>query len=141
MSGEVKGAKELDIKLSELGRAVEDKLVRAAMREALKPVLDSARTSIPKSDKAHRTYKGRLVAPGFAARSLRRVVGKPQGGKIRAALGVAKEAFYALQFIEMGTIFIRPHPWLRPAFEAAKDRALEVLMKALYRKIEKVAKK
>lgn len=141
MSGEVKGAKELDAKLEELGRTVEDKVVRAAMREALKPALDSARTNIPKSDKAHRTYKGRLVAPGFAARSLRRVAGKPNQGKIRAALGVAREAYYALQFIEMGTIHISARPWLGPAFEATRGKALDVLASAILRKIEKVAKK
>ena len=137
----VKGAKELDLKLAELGKAVEDKLIRAAVREALKPAFEMARNNIPRGDRLHRTYKGMLVTPGFAARSLRRVVGKPQDGKIRAALGVAKEAYYALQFLEMGTIFIRPRPWLRPAFESTKGDALDVLVRALIKKIERVAKK
>ena len=137
----VKGARDLDQKLAELGKTIEDKLVRAAVREALKPSLAAAKSSIPKGSKMHKTYKGRRVAPGFAARSLRRVVGKPQGGKIRAALGVSQEAYYALQFLEVGTIHISPRPWLRPAFDSTKDTALDVLVRAIVKRIAKVAKK
>ena len=43
---------------------------RAALNKALTPVVVTARQKIPKSTNGHKTYLGRIVAPGFASRNI-----------------------------------------------------------------------
>ena len=137
----IKGAKELDAKLKELKGATESKAVRSALRTAIRAALKAARAQVPKGEGPHKTYKGRIVAPGFASRSLRVAVTKPKGGSIRSLLGVRKEAFYALQFIERGTRYIPARPWLVPAFEASVPVMLRTYTEALEKQIKKAARK
>jgi HK97 gp10 family phage protein len=135
------GMKELDAKLSELASDVETAAVRGALRSSLKIAMEAARASVPQGSRTHRTYLGRLVAPGFAARSLRMIVGRPNKGSIRAVLGVRAEAFYAIQFIEKGTAKIPARPWLEPAFASSKDAMVRKYTDFLNRRIRKIARK
>lgn len=142
MALQLKGAKELDAKLAELAGIAETKAVRAAMRDALKPAMEAASANVPTgTDRTHRTYLGRLVTPGFASRSLRRVVSRPRNGVVRAMLGVAKEAFYAINFFEFGTSRVPAQPWIVPAFESNKQAMLDRYLEALRRKIKAIARK
>lgn len=98
--------------------------VRAGMREPQK----RARALIPTGVDAHMTYKGRLVAPGFARRSIRVISKVAKGGQMAyALLGVRAEAYYAVQYVEIGTSKMAAHPWLRPAFLASKDPNIRAL--------------
>jgi len=137
----LKGAKELDAKLAALGATAGEKVMRAALRAAMKPTLEKVKAAAPEGDRAHRTYKGRLVSPGFAKRSLRLVVPKMRDGKkFRIVLGVRAEAFYAVQFWEFGVRGRPPQPWLTPAFEADKENVIARFKEQLAQRIERVAK-
>ena len=115
-------------------------VLKGAVSDAMGKVRDQARQNVPVGRKRHRTYKGRLVSPGFAKRSLR-VLARLSKDKTRAyaLLGVRSEAFYALQFIELGTSRIPRRPWLVPAFEASKDESLREIGASMRRRIELIA--
>lgn len=135
------GFKELDQKLRELADPKEQgKVLRAAAAAAGRKVAKQAKANIPVGTRAHTTYKGRLVSPGFARRSIRvktRLSRSKQSVSVK--IGVKREAFYAAQFIELGTAKIAARPWLRPALESNKEVAIQMFAKRLRERIHKVA--
>lgn len=141
MARALEGVAELNRKLLQLADPKENaKVLRQSVGAAMRVVQKEARSRVPQGTIEHKTYKGRLVAPGFASRSLR-VVTSAKDGTATARLGVRAEAFYAVQFIELGTSKIPRAPWLVPAFEAKKDEALTALSEAMQKRIDKIAKR
>ena len=98
---------------------------------------------IPAGSEFHKTYKGRTVAPGFSARNIKRVAWAARGAKniVKAAVGLSKEAFYAVAFVERGTSKMPAQPWLVPSFEATQDRVLSRFSASLKKRIERAAKR
>lgn len=140
-SRQLEGVAELMKKLDALGKLEDGKALRAAGRAAGRVVADRARALIPKGDVAHRTYKGRLVAPGFASRSIRYIASLSKDKqKVTVIVGVRAEAFYAVQFVELGTSKMERQPWLRPAFQSTIDQQEAALADHLRKTIEKIAK-
>lgn len=141
MARGLEGTRELELKLRELGAAFAAPIMRSALRAGLKPALQRAQQTIPIGTQAHRTYKGRLVTPGFAKRSLRIVTKvSPDKRTFSAALGVRREAFYAPFFVELGTSRMAARPWLRPAFRSTQAQQQQALADRLRDRLHKVAK-
>lgn len=116
-------------------------LLKAAA-EAAEPIAQRARALIPVGVDAHRTYKGREVQPGFARASIRvKTVLNKDGTAAMAMVGVAPEAFYAVQFVELGTSKMAAQPWLRPAYAAAKQQQQSVLARNIRTLIEVPARR
>lgn len=69
---EVLGEKEIAAAFRRMGRAAELKILRSGINAALTPPLQAARAHAPKGSKAHKTYKGRWVAPGFLSRNIKK---------------------------------------------------------------------
>lgn len=118
--------------------------LKSAVRSGMAEPLKKARQLIPVGVDAHQTIKGRTVAPGFARRSIRvisKIDRKSGGQRAYALLGVRKEAFYAVQFVELGTSKMPAQPWLRPAFAASKDPAIRMIGQGIDRWIVDVAKR
>lgn len=142
MSSRLEGVAELTAKLTDLGVKVAAKELKGSVKAALEVALHAARSNIPIGTQAHTTYRGRLVSPGFAAQSLHieTKLDKRTGSAV-ALLGVSREAFYALQFIELGTSKYGAHPWLLPAFESSQDAILQDLTAEMRKRVERIAKK
>lgn len=138
----LEGARELDAKLQELGKSVRGRALRKAVTEAMKPARQAALARVPQGSAMHRTYKGRLVAPGFTSRNVL-IASSLDRTKERATarLGVAPEAFYALQFIERGTFKDKPQPWLAPSFESSRGAVETDLTDTLRAQILKAARR
>lgn len=139
----IEGVRELSRKLDNLSKKVRGSTLRKAANAAVKPVLEEARNRIPvnKIEELHKTYKGRLVAPGFAKRSVAAKVSLSRDGRaVFARMGVRREAFYAVNFVELGTSKMPAQPWLRPAFEAKHREATQRFAEVLRTQIEKVAR-
>ena len=142
-----RGFRELDAQLASLAQAVgprrADRVLRSALRFAMTPSRKAAAAKAPIGTRMHKTYKGRLVAPGFLKRNIRVAVTRVKNGKASALLGPTKEAFYGTAFIERGVPSrgIPAAPWLVPAFEATKDAALKRFGEKLAQNIEKERKK
>jgi hypothetical protein len=139
----LEGAALLDAKLRELADPkINSAVLRAGVVAGMRKVLTKAKSTVPIGTVAHKTYKGRLVGPGFASRSLR-VKGSVSRDKQKATalLGVAPEAFYAVQFIELGTSKYPATPWLVPAFESMQEEAQAALRDAMFKRLTKVLAK
>ena len=143
----VEGTKELTEKLRELASPKEQAAtLRAAVREPMKDVMRVAQANIarisPGKRQLHRTYKGRLVTAGFASRNLRMIVVMSRDKQAAwSLLGVRKEAFYALQFFELGTAKIPSQPWLMPAFYQSRNATLAKVGEVMKKRIERIARK
>jgi HK97 gp10 family phage protein len=138
------GSAELKRKFDELGKLGQAKVLRQSMRAAMKPVLTEAIARAPVGTVPHRTFKGRLVAPGFAQRSIKLVVARSKRtGNYRAVIGVAREAFYAVQFPEFGNLSqgLPPKPWLSVAMRNNSDRVVELYADDMRKRILKIARK
>lgn len=139
----VEGLKELSDKLKELSATVSARLLKGAAKDAMLPTEQAAKASVPVGSVVHKTYKGRTVTPGFAQRSVKRAVTARRDSKnvVKAMVGVAREAFYALAFIERGTSKMPARPWLVPAFEATQGQVLQRFKDSLRKRIERAAKR
>lgn len=74
-----------------------------ALRKAARPTLNKMKSLAPKGTKGHRTYKGRLVGPGFASRNIKmRTRSNKAGGFTAVEFGTTKEAFYIINFYDQG---------------------------------------
>lgn len=149
ISAKLEGVRELSKKLDELSAKASGKILRSAVRYSAKPALDYAKATIPEGDAMHyvdRKIKkgkpGRLVAPGFARRSIRLITRLSKDGRSASAvLGVRRAAFYAVQFVELGTSRTPKQPWLRPALQANQGPILDRLAGKLRKDIQNIARK
>ncbi len=139
----LEGFAELDRALAALADPKDTgKVLRSGAGAGMRLVKKQAQATIPKGNRAHRTYKGRLVAPGFASRSLTVSTKLSRDKqKVFARLGVKREAFYAVQFLELGTARIARQPWLIPAYEQTKAQAVAKMREAMRRRIFQIARK
>lgn len=144
MASGLEGVAELSRQLSGLGAAFSVPVLRAAVRAGIRPAQQRWVQTIWKGNTAHRTHKGRLVAPGFSSRQTRIVTkAEPGGTRVSAALGVRKEAFYAVQFIEreLGNSKHVAQPSLRAAMGATKDQQEAAMAAKLRERIDKLVPK
>jgi len=141
----IKGHRELSAQLSKLGKAAGGKALRSGAMSAMLPALRAAQAAAPVragDSGLKRTYKGRLVAPGFASRNVkRRSFMSYDKRTVWVSLGMAKEAFYAVSFIELGTSTYARKPWLEPAFRRSLPEVYRALGVNLKRTIDKAARR
>lgn len=138
----LEGVAQLTKQLREIAKLDDGKALRSAVRAGMRPALKRAQQLIPKGENAHKTYKGRLVAPGFASRNLRVITYlSADKQKAGAVLSVRSEAFYAVQFVELGTSKRAAQPWLRPAFESTQQQQQTAIKAALVRILRKAQRK
>jgi HK97 gp10 family phage protein len=128
--------------LNQVGAAITGRELRKAVELAIAPALHRAASTMPQGTEPHKTYRGRLVAPGYALTTLHVETSlNKRTGAAYARLGVGREAFYAVQFVELGTAHAPAQPWLRPAFEMTEDEQLKILRDELKARAEKAAAK
>lgn len=142
MSSALEGVADLTAQLNELGVKLAAKELKGTVKAALQEAEHRARANIPIGKVPHKTYRGRLVSPGYAVSTLHIETGfNKKTGAAFALLGVGPEAFYVVQFIEFGTFKDAAQPWLRPAFYNSKDQMLEKIKGELVNRIARVAAK
>lgn len=135
---QLEGFNQLSRRLRALGERVGGKVLRQSVSSAVNPVVKEVRAAAPVGKRAHKTFKGRLVAPGFLSRSIRKRTWKSRDGRrASASIGVASEAFYGLQFVELGTKRLPAKPWLEPIFDQKKQEVTNKLKADLLAKIER----
>ena len=170
MADELSGVKELTRKLNKLDQKLAVKSLRSVLFKSTTPVVRQMRARVPVGTQAHRTYKGRLVVPTFAKRSIKRLTGKKflSQGKLSIAIGVKAEAWYAFLYDQgpytistrrqqtnikarghVGTrrnhISIKPYtlkrrPWFESTFIQNESRMLSNITANLKTASDKIAK-
>lgn len=146
MKVELKGFRELDRILSEdLPKATAKRILRKIAKDALEPMADVAAAKAPED-------KGLLAFSVAVSEQRTRRVKKEQRSKssIEVAMGPASGlgTLYYATHTEFGTIDTRPQPYMRPAWDGGKGRALDyvkdnlgdVIRKAAARHAKKTAK-
>lgn len=137
----IDGIAELVTKLAALGKLEDGKALRSAARAGVKPIFTQAKVNIPKSQDAAKTYKGRIVGPGFASRNIRTITQLKQAeGIARASVGVRQEAFYAVRFVQQGTKKQKSQPWLTDASARTIDKQIDAVKTSLQKSIDKYTK-
>ena len=136
----VDGLKALNDKLASLKRETSVKALRSAAMAATLSTVKEMAAAAPKGTTTHRTYKGRLVAPGFLSRSVKRKswVDKKTGA-VRVAIGVKREAFYGVTFLDKGTKKIAGTRWFQSRFESNSGKMVSLFKQKLAERIKKVA--
>lgn len=136
---QLSGFKELDAKLRALAGDATGRELRTALFQASQPGLKAIRAAAPVGTVAHKTYKGRLVAPGFLSRNIRRKnLLRTGNGHAAVLIGPADEAFYAT-FLEHGTQHAGAQPFLERAFQSAIPAMIARFKERLARQIARTA--
>ena len=138
---QLEGFADLQRQLTALGAAAGGRVLRSALMSASLPALRNIQAAAPTGSKAHRTYMGRLVAPGFLKRNIRRksLLSRDRS-HARVLIGPASEAFYA-QFIEFGKAGYSASPFIIPAFRNSQDQMIAKLRDRLGILIQRAARK
>ena len=153
VSFEVRGLKELEEALKEIGNSAAGKALFSSLMAAGLPIQKTAQSLAPKADHAYYRYsKGgkklgggavsaksrKLVQPGTLRKSIRRKRLKSDRGETGAEISISWRgvAFYG-DFYERGTSRQAAKPFLRPAFDAKKEEALTIFKEKLAANNEK----
>lgn len=137
---EIEGLKELSRKLVAIGAVAGGKVLRASAFAATTPAFQAIKAGAPVGKKIHRTFKGRLVAPGFLKRSMRRR-SKLRKGRAIVTIGVDSEAFYGVSFVDQGTKNQDATPWFERRFVSFRRNMVDRLADGMRKKIIKIAKR
>jgi HK97 gp10 family phage protein len=137
----LEGVPELTAALNELGVKLAAKQLVGTVKDAMAEAEHRARARLPQGTEPHKTYRGRLVSPGYAISTLH-VEAKldKRTGSAVALLGVGREAFYAAIFVELGTVHSPAQPWLRPSFEDSEEPMLQQIGRSLKDRVERTRK-
>ena len=151
----VEGLKELQKALKELPLEIQKRPLRSAVSAGAKVIADEAINKAPVGE------TGNLIKSLYRYRSRRQsptgketfLVGVRKGkgiygntrlnrrlGRVGKKYQTQGEAYY-WRFVEFGTSKMPAQPFLRPAFESAKERAVQVMKERLGKAIELQARK
>lgn len=142
MASQLEGVRELTGQLTDLGAKLATRELRGTVKAALQEAEHLARARIPQGTVGHYTHRGLFVTPGYALSTLHIEVSvNKRTGAVVATLGVGREAFYAVAFVELGTAHMAAQPWLRPSFEETQDAQLQKIADELRARVEKIARR
>ncbi|HXI99565.1 MAG TPA: HK97-gp10 family putative phage morphogenesis protein [Gemmatimonadaceae bacterium] len=137
----LEGVAALTKQLIALGKLDDGKALKMAVRAGIKETLKAAQAIAPVGTVPHRTYRGLLVAPGFSKSQLK-IISTINSAKNIASgiLSVSKQAYYVLQYWELGTRKQPAHPFLRQALSNARGNSESALRSSLERAVDRAAK-
>ena len=145
------GLKELNAKLLKMDAKLAKKTLKSAMMYATGPTVKEIKLAAPRGKEAHRTHKGRLVAPGFLSRSIvrRGALGK-NGYELK--IGAKGEAFYGVSFLDEGITVtsrngkkIKPYTikadnWFKSRFEKDQHKIVARFRSKLQQRVEEATR-
>lgn len=109
----VEGGEELARRLSQLSESMSGAVLVEATLAGAGPIKETASQRAPRDE-------GRL------SRSIDAEVVKAEPRRAAVHVGPNRNAFYGM-FVELGTRHIAAKPFLRPAFDMEKDKAVEAI--------------
>jgi len=151
LNGRVKGVKELAKALDGVGRTAGGRILANALRAAANVAAKQAKSNFPDNKYDEKHYVGRklkkgkqgyIVYPPFAKTQIRTKVRQYRNKQgAYALIGVTPDAFYALQFVELGTSRHGKQPWLVPAFTSTSGQQIDTVKNQLGKGISREAQR
>lgn len=132
--GKVEGLSELNFALGELPKTTAKNALKRTLLKGAKPIDEMASSMAPK-------LTGRLQISVITGTKLTR---RQRSSAYRAGTSGVVEVHVGTalsrgMFQEFGTVKMPAHPFMRPAWEANKERALKIIKTELGPEIEKAA--
>jgi HK97 gp10 family phage protein len=130
----LEGDRDLAQRLLQLGVQLRKELILEALKEAAEPMRAHMEELAPRAaEERHRPDRAEgHMADHIVISSARSVDGQPvPEGAAAVAIGPAQAYWWAI-FSEVGTIHESAHPFVRPAFDADVEQALELIGGALW---------
>jgi len=132
------GNKQMQRKLRRLGKLIQKKIVKKALREGARPVLKSAQANAP-------------VDTGLLKRSLKlRVLKTKRGGDVfgvgvmtgsRDQLDIAPDdPYYSPTAVEFGHGEVPAQPFMRPAMDMNRQRSADIIADVIKAEIKKAVR-
>lgn len=107
--------------------AISVEVLRAVAKKAMEPAYQRAVALIPVNAESHKSYKGPILPPGYAKSAVRVITAKRKDNKgVDAIMGVRRLAYYAVNFVELGTTEQQAQPWLRPAMQSTAAQQAQI---------------
>jgi len=136
----LEGFADLKRKLEQLESKAEGRIISRATSYAMTPVAATARNKAPVGKRMHKTYKGRIVAPGFLKRGIRKsTTFRRNAGYAITRVGARREAFYGPLFVDLGTRWQKRNPFLRTSMLVNRRVILRRMEEKIRAEIRKVA--
>lgn len=123
---QVEGLQALEAELLALGPKIGGRALQGALTAAALPIVKEARAKVPLAHDAYRLHCGGMATPGWLRQQIVRK--KVRHSKHSAQTLVTfrdQQQAYFWRFIEFGTSKMDMRPFMRPAFESAKQAALD----------------
>ncbi len=114
-----------------------------ALSKSVTPTMREMRTAAPRGKFAHKTYTGRWVRPGYLKSAIKRRR-TTRGGIPAVILGVEKEAFYGVTFLQHGIAGkgrTKPVDWFEGVFERKVGEMTRLFVGEIGPKIKLTARK
>lgn len=127
-------------KLDNITTAAE-KATRPAAQSGAQVFYDEVKQRVPMSAKPHKSGK-KTYNPGTLRRAVYQAFAERESGDGRAMYRVSwnkTHAFYG-RFVEFGTSKMAAKPFLRPAYDAARARALKAVQERMAAEVKKAIK-
>ena len=139
---QVEGLQALEAELLALGPKIGARALQGALTAAALPIVKEARAKVPLAHDAYRLHGGGMAAPGWLRQQIVRK--KARHSKHSAQTLVTfrdQQQAYFWRFIEFGTSKMDMRPFMRPAFESAKQAALDRFVAVCQANIAKASSK
>lgn len=127
-------------KLDNLTKAAEE-AVRPAAQAGAQVFYDEVKQRVPMSAKPHKSGK-KTYTPGSLRRAVYQAYADKESGDGKAMYRVSwnkTHAFYG-RFVEFGTSKMAAQPFLRPAYDAARLKALQAAKTRMQEEVKKAVK-
>ena len=130
----------LAAKLDNITTAAE-KAVRPAAQDGAQVFYDEVKQRVPLSAKSHKSGK-KTYNPGTLRKAIYQAFADRESGDGKALYRISwnkTHAFYG-RFVEFGTSKMAAKPFLRPAYDAARAKAIKAVRERMAAELKKVAK-
>lgn len=130
----------LAAKLDNVTTAAE-KAVRPAAQDGAQVFYDEVKQRVPVSAKSHKSGK-KTYSPGTLRKAIYQAFADRESGDGKALYRISwnkTHAFYG-RFVEFGTSKMAAKPFLRPAYDAARAKAIKAVRERMAAELKKVAK-
>lgn len=137
----IEGLSQLGARMKELSADMNKKIARAATGAAASVIKKAATSKVPRdTGNLAKNVIAKRIPPGESGLTSQHIVTVRQGKLTEKQKGSGlQDAFYG-RFVEFGTVNMPAQPFLRPAFDENKERAIQAMKDRIASRLAKAGK-